>query len=169
MQMLAFRAQQQGGMQQAGQPPFLQWNNPERGEAILQDFMEQQSNSQAIVPVQMNRYPSLPGYVSNSTHDPNNCLQCLDFCFMWTHLWDGFWLNVLQGSGEQYRSESIKFLPTVGIAFQPPQPSGTDQPHGSCCEPRIEHSRHGVGAVEWSVRRPEEIESGGERWLCIFK
>ena len=59
MQMLALRAQQQqqqGGMPGA-QPPFLQWNNPERGEAILQDFMDQQGNSQSIVPV-MNRYTS---------------------------------------------------------------------------------------------------------------
>ncbi len=57
--MMALHAQQQQQQQQGGmpgaQPPFLQWNNPERGEAILQDFMDQQGNSQAIVPV-MSRY-----------------------------------------------------------------------------------------------------------------
>lgn len=67
-QMVALRQQQQQQQQQqqhhhqhqagiAGTPsPFLQWNMPERNEATLQDFMEQQSNpSQAIVPAQMTR------------------------------------------------------------------------------------------------------------------
>lgn len=65
--MVALRQQQQQQQQQhhhqhqagiAGTPsPFLQWNMPERNEATLQDFMEQQSNpSQAIVPAQMTRY-----------------------------------------------------------------------------------------------------------------
>jgi len=49
--------QQQQGSIAASQPQFLQWNMPERAEATLQDFMEQQTNpSQAIVPVQMPRY-----------------------------------------------------------------------------------------------------------------
>lgn len=56
LQVRAQQQQQQQGLSGSTHPPFLQWNNPERGEAILQDFMEQQTNSQSIVPVQMNRY-----------------------------------------------------------------------------------------------------------------
>nr|ADB81910.1 MIKC* MADS-box transcription factor [Funaria hygrometrica] len=61
-QMIALRQQQQQQQQQqqagiAGTPSlFLQWNMPERGEATLQDLMEQQSNpSQAIVSTQTTR------------------------------------------------------------------------------------------------------------------
>lgn len=63
--MMALRQQQQqqqqhqhpGAIAGVAQTPFLQWNiAPERGEATLQDFMEQQTNnSQAIVPAQMTR------------------------------------------------------------------------------------------------------------------
>lgn len=63
--MMALRQQQQqqqqhqhpGAIAGVAQTPFLQWNMaPERGEATLQDFMEQQTNnSQAIVPAQMTR------------------------------------------------------------------------------------------------------------------
>lgn len=45
--------QQQGSIAGTGQSPFLQWNMPERSEATLQDFME--NNSQAIVPANMSR------------------------------------------------------------------------------------------------------------------
>ena len=52
--MMAIR-QQQGGM--AGtQSSFLQWSMPERGEATLQDFMEQQTNpASALMPASMSR------------------------------------------------------------------------------------------------------------------
>lgn len=54
-QMMAIRQQQHHQGNMAGTPsPFLQWSMPERGEAILQDFMDQQTNnSQALVPAQM--------------------------------------------------------------------------------------------------------------------
>jgi hypothetical protein len=56
--MMAIRQQQHHQGNMAGTPsPFLQWSMPERGEAILQDFMDQQTNnSQALVPAQMTRY-----------------------------------------------------------------------------------------------------------------
>lgn len=76
-QMLALRAQhqqQQAGMAQS-QPQYLQCYNPERGEAILQDFMEQQSNAQAIVPVQMNREVASNTEASPSSFFPRSASQ----------------------------------------------------------------------------------------------
>jgi hypothetical protein len=48
--------QHQAGM--AGtQSSFLQWSMPERGEATLQDFMEQQTNTaSALMPTPLARY-----------------------------------------------------------------------------------------------------------------
>ncbi|XP_073394999.1 agamous-like MADS-box protein AGL66 isoform X4 [Physcomitrium patens] len=57
-QMLALQAQQQKQQRDTlGQQPLpLQWNNPECGHSMLQEFMDQHANPQAIVPVQhMNR------------------------------------------------------------------------------------------------------------------
>jgi len=60
-QIQQHQQQQQGHIAGTVQSPFLQWNMPERSEATLQDFMEQQTNnSQAIVPVQMTRFVSIP-------------------------------------------------------------------------------------------------------------
>lgn len=64
--MMALRQQQhqqqhQQQQQQAGmtgtQSSFLQWSMPERGEATLQDFMEQQTNpAAALMPTPIARY-----------------------------------------------------------------------------------------------------------------
>nr|ADB81903.1 MIKC* MADS-box transcription factor [Funaria hygrometrica] len=67
--------QQQGGMPGSTHPSFLQWNNPERGEAILQDFMEQQTNPQSIVPVQMNREIGSSNEAGPSTFFPQTGSQ----------------------------------------------------------------------------------------------
>nr|ADB81907.1 MIKC* MADS-box transcription factor [Funaria hygrometrica] len=52
-QMMALRQQQQHHQQRANmagtQSSFLQWSMPERGEATLQDFMEQQTNTAAAL------------------------------------------------------------------------------------------------------------------------
>lgn len=62
--------QHQGGIP-ASQPQFLQWNMPERAEATLQDFMEQQTNpSQAIVPVQ-----SIREVASNNEASPTSFFE----------------------------------------------------------------------------------------------
>lgn len=75
LQVRAQQQQQQQGLSGSTHPPFLQWNNPERGEAILQDFMEQQTNSQSIVPVQMNREIGSSNEAGPSTFFPQTGSQ----------------------------------------------------------------------------------------------